>query len=100
MEFSPKRPDENEIFSHNFTPLLGTGETIVTSTVSCSVLEGVDSSASTMPSGSTIISGGKVSQYIQAGVNGVRYEILFSITTSTGQTIKETVELLVRYTGG
>ena len=75
-----------EIF--DFTSRLSPTETISTAIVTASVYSGTDASPSSIISGSTTISGQKVTQRITAGVLGVTYKLLCTITTSSGQTLQ------------
>lgn len=87
MDFSPKRAMEVEVFTVDFSALLGTGETITSAVWTCSVKEGADASASSMIRGSASVSGAKVSQSIGGGVAGVFYAPICTATTSAGQTL-------------
>jgi hypothetical protein len=49
-----------------------------------------------MVSGSASISGTEVAQMIIDGVDGVYYKLVYTITTSTGQTLQETATFAVR----
>jgi hypothetical protein len=79
---------ENRTF--DFTSQLATGETISTQSVACSVFTGVDASPSSMISGAASHSGAIVTQLIIGGVAGVIYELVCTVTTSLGQTLKLT----------
>lgn len=85
MSFSPKTPDETELFGFEFKRLLPEGETIVSAECTISVLEGTDASASSMISGTASVSGSRVSQMITGGVAGVRYCLKCAATFSDGQ---------------
>jgi hypothetical protein len=75
-----------EIF--DFTSRLSPTETISTAIVTASVYSGTDASPSAIISGSTTISEQKVTQRITAGVLGVTYKLLCTITTSRTQTLQ------------
>lgn len=75
----------NEVF--DFISKLATGETISTATVVASVYSGTDAAPSAIISGSASISGTKVTQLVTAGILGVMYKLLCTITTSAGQTL-------------
>lgn len=85
MDFSPKRPAESEVFTFDFTDLLGTNETLISATVASKVVNGTDAAYASMISGAAQISGKKVLQKIAAGVAGVYYELACTATTDTGQ---------------
>jgi hypothetical protein len=53
------------------------------------VFSGTDASPSAIVSGSTTISGTTVTQKITAGVTGVIYDVLCTVTTSLGQTLQQ-----------
>lgn len=84
----PKRQGEKVIRSVDFISRLGPTETILSAITTASVYSGTDPSPSSIVSGSATFAGTKVNQYLQAGVLGVMYELLFTITTSLGQTLE------------
>lgn len=69
----------------DFGSRLAVGETISSATASCSVYSGVDASPSSVLSGSTSISGTKVTQKVTAGTLGVTYKLICTTITSTSQ---------------
>ena len=85
--FTPKDPGETEIFTFDFTAALGTGESIITAAVACTVVSGVDAGAAAMVDGAAQIDGTLVVQKIQAGISGNRYTLIATVTTSAGQTL-------------
>ena len=95
-DFTPKDPDEKELFTFNFTKVLQSGETISTAQVFASVKRGSDASPQLIVSGSAIISGARVAQLIINGVLGVTYRLVCRITTSLGQTIELGADLLIQ----
>lgn len=74
----------------DFSSLLAAGETISTKSVAASVYSGTDTAPSGVVSGSASSSGAVVSQLITlvGKTAGVVYELLCTITTSAGQTLK------------
>lgn len=78
--------------------LSGTSETISTQVVTAAVYYGTDVSPSSIISGSASASGLVVSQNITAGVAGVIYILLCTITTSLGQTLEISALLAVEPT--
>jgi hypothetical protein len=71
-----------------FVSQLAPGETISTQVVTASVYTGVDANPGAIISGAAAVVGTNVMQLITGGVLGVIYELLCTITTSLGQTIK------------
>lgn len=86
-DFTPKRVAESEIFSVDYSVLLGTGETITSAVWTNSVKEGTDASPNAMISGPASITGAVVSQKLTAGVAGVYYWPICTATTSANQVI-------------
>jgi hypothetical protein len=79
----------------DFISRLATGETISTATVVASVYSGVDATPSAVISGSASISGTKVTQLVVAGVLGVMYKLVCTITTSASQTLQLSAYLAI-----
>ena len=73
--FSYKITTENEQFTFDFTPVLGTSETLTAATCVVEVKEGTDSNPSAIMSGTPIINGTKVAQRIYGGLDGVTYRL-------------------------
>lgn len=95
-EFSAKRPTEVETFAADFARLLGTGETLSSS--SCKIVladDATETDIGTMKSGSASINGTKVNQKITGGTDGSRYTLIFQAVTSAGQTLELTRDLPV-----
>ena len=69
--------------------------TISTQVVTAAVWSGTDASPSSIISGSASASGTRVTQKITAGVVGVVYQLLCTITTSDGQTLQQSGYLAV-----
>lgn len=86
-QLDPKLLNETRSYTFDFSSRLASGETISTQVVTASVYSGVDSSPSSIISGSATASGAIVTQKITAGTVGVLYELLCQITTSAGQTL-------------
>lgn len=87
MNFTPKRFNEVEVFTVDFSLLLASGETISSAAWSITVVQGADANAATMIQGAASISGSKVSQKISGGVPGARYAPTCTVQTSNGQTL-------------
>ena len=85
--FSYKFTTETKPLSFDFSQVLVSGETLSTATCSVLVLDGTDSNPSNiLASGFTII-GSKIYIQVQAGVAGVTYRLVATVTTSAGSTI-------------
>jgi hypothetical protein len=80
--FSYKLTTENEQFTYDFSPVLGSTETISSAACTVTVKEGTDPSPSSIKVGSPAISGSKVTQRISAGLDGVIYRTQMTATTS------------------
>ena len=80
--FSYKITNDSEQFTFDYTPVMGSSETISSATCTIVVKEGSDSSPSTMLVGTPVISGFKVAQRISGGLDGVTYSIQMTATTS------------------
>ena len=79
--FSYKITNESELFTFDYSPVLGAGENILSATCSVQVMSGTDSSPSSILTGSPFISGSLVSQRISNGVSEVTYRITMTATT-------------------
>jgi hypothetical protein len=91
----PKRPGETKSYAFDFISQLAAGETLSTQVVTATVWSGTDASPSSLISGAATSSGSIVSQLITAGVAGVTYYLLCTVTTSTGQTLQLAAFLVV-----
>lgn len=90
-----KKTGETGPVSFDFTSSLGVTETISTQVVAASVYSGVDANPSAIISGAATASGKIVSQTLTAGVSGVIYQLLCTITTSLGKTLQQSSYLSV-----
>lgn len=88
VELPNKLAGETKTVPFDFTSLLASGETISTKSCAATVYSGTDASPSAIISGSASSSGAVVSQLITAGVVGVIYSLVCTITTSAGQTLQ------------
>lgn len=86
MSFTQKNPAEIELFTMDFVDNLAPYETINSATATIEIKSGVDPSVGTMLTGVCLISGTKVSQMIQHGVDGNYYYLNITIVT-TNQTL-------------
>ena len=81
---------ETVIVPFDFRSRLTSAETISTQVVTAVVYTGVDATPSSLISGAATASGTIVSQTVTAGVAGVTYTLLCTITTSLSQTLQLT----------
>lgn len=91
-QFEPLLDGAVKKVTFDFLGDLAIGETLSTAAVTASVFSGTDASPSSLVSGSASISGTVVTQLLSAlagGVLGVVYELLCTVTTSAGQTLKQ-----------
>ena len=86
--FEGKRAGETRLLAFDFGSLLAAGETVSTQTVAATVYTGTDASPSGVISGSATASGSVVSQKVTGGTAGNIYNLICTITTSAGQTLK------------
>lgn len=93
--FSYKLIAEDEQFTFDFKPILATGETILTAACTIIVVDGTDPNPNNIKVGSPSISGTKVAQRIFAGLDGVTYRLVMTITTSLTNTYSTTADLPV-----
>jgi len=94
-EIPPKQVLETQRLQFDFISDLAEGETISTQSCACVVYSGTDASPSNVISGSATASGTVVTQLITGGTLGVIYTITCSITTSLGQTLKQSGQLAI-----
>jgi len=80
--FSYKITTENEQFTFDYSPVLGTTETISSATCTVTVKEGTDPTPNAIKVGSPVISGSQVAQRISGGLDGVIYRLEMTATTS------------------
>ena len=80
--FSYKITTENEQFTFDYSPVLGTTETILSATCTVEVKEGTDPTPSAILVGSPSISGSQVAQRVSGGLDGVIYRLQMTATTS------------------
>lgn len=76
-----------ETVNLSFTYTLATGETITSAVIAATVLRGTDAAPSALLSGSKTISGAKITQLVQGGIENVVYLVSSTATTSTGQVL-------------
>lgn len=91
----PKRVGETAPVTFDFTSSLALAETISTQVVAATVYSGTDANPSAIISGAASASGKIVSQNITAGISGVIYQLLCTITTSLGKTLQQASYLAV-----
>lgn len=86
--FEGKLLNETVTETFDFTSRLTSTETLSTASVAATVYSGTDPSPSSIISGSSTISGQKITQKVTAGTLGVVYKLLATVTTSLGQTLQ------------
>jgi flagellar biosynthesis protein FliR len=91
----PKPASDTIKVTFNFLSQMAVGETIVTASCIATVYTGVDASPSSIISGVSSISGQTVTQALTGGIAGVVYQVVCTITTSTGQTLTQSTYLYV-----
>jgi hypothetical protein len=80
--FSYKLTTENELFTFDFSPILGSSETISSATCTVEVKDGTDPNPNNIKIGVPAVSGDLVVQRVSGGLNGVTYRLIMTITTS------------------
>ena len=85
-QFSYMLTTESELFSFDFNPVLGIGETISTATCTAITLQGTDPAPSAILSGSPVASLGKATQRVTGGVADNTYRLIMTVTTSASNT--------------
>ena len=73
----------------DFAGDLAVGETIATQVCTASVYSGTDAAPASIISGAASASGTLVTQAITAGLAGLIYKVICTITTSAGQTLQQ-----------
>ena len=94
-QFSMKLTTESELFSFDFNPVLGTGETISTASCTAITLQGTDIAPSAILSGVPVISLGKATQRVTGGVADNTYRLIMTVTTSSSNTFTATGDIPV-----
>lgn len=91
----PMLAGEIRTIKFDFLSDLAVGETISTQVVTASVYSGTDATPSSLISGSASAAGSVVSQLITTAgkTTQVLYELLCTVTTSAGQTLKKAAYL-------
>jgi hypothetical protein len=88
QDFTPSGAGEIELYSFNFAPLLGAGETIVACSWTAAVDSGSgDGAIASRISGAATIIGTTVSQLAGPFLPGVTYRLYANATTSKGQSL-------------
>lgn len=93
--FSYKVTTENEQFTFDFSPAMGTGETITSATSTVEVVSGTDPSPTSILLGGPVVSGQQVGQRIYGGLDGVIYRIEVTALTSAANTLVLLADLQV-----
>ena len=82
MIFEAKNPLDVKLYEFEFGDQLLFGEIITSAAVAASVYTGTDPTPNAIVSGDPIISGTKVQQLIEAGVDGVIYNLVATVNAS------------------
>lgn len=97
MKLLPEKdPVEIVPITFDFAPDVAGGATVTPVSVDVSVLNGEDSAPGDMRQGAASATGAKVVQWIKAGVDGARYKLRCTVTTSDLQTLVLSATLQVR----
>jgi hypothetical protein len=94
-DFSPIYPTEQVTLSFDFSPALAVGETIGSPSLSIAVVSGIDATPSARLIGAASISGSFVLQAVGTMQVGVIYDIIATVTTSSGQILTTNAHLAV-----
>jgi hypothetical protein len=84
--FTYKLTTENELFSFDFSQVLGPAETLSTATCTVIVMNGTDTNPSAILFGGANITGQKANQRVYNGISEVTYRLIMTVTTSAGNT--------------
>lgn len=95
VKFTPKRPQDIEIFQIDFVRLVPTGDSIASAEVVAITKVGKGSAAGMIVGGPTV-SGTKVQQRVGGGSKDTTYDLRFKITTTLGLHWEIVGELQVR----
>ena len=95
QQFSDKFTTESDLFTFDFSSVLGATETISTATCTVALMDGVDASPSSILSGAATISGTQATQRIINGVDTCTYRLIMTITTSLSNTFVGTGDVTV-----
>jgi len=86
-QIGPKDIAESRLVRFDFTKELGTGENILSATVTAAVVSGNDSSPAAILSGAPVISSPSVTQRIIGGLSNVSYHLRCVAVTDSDNTI-------------
>jgi hypothetical protein len=82
--FTYKITEENELFSFDYSPVLITGEVILSAVCNVVIVDSQDANPTAILSGLPVISGAIVSQRVFHGVAEVTYRLEMVATTNYG----------------
>jgi hypothetical protein len=94
-QFSYKYTTESELFTFDFNPVLGTGETLSTASCTAITLQGTDLNPSIILSGIPVINSGKATQRVVGGVADNTYRLIMTVTTNQSNTFTCTGDIPV-----
>ncbi len=95
LDFPAKLQGATRLYSTDFSSELAEGETLSSCLCTASTYSGTDAAPSNILSGLPAISGDEVQQLIQAGTEGVVYELLFQAVTSLSQILQRSGYLAI-----
>jgi hypothetical protein len=88
VTWDTKRPVEKVWSTFRFGKQLAIGENVVSVAISVALIQGVDVAPAAVIDGvALLLSGGRVMQRLQGGVDGASYRIRCDATTSNGQVL-------------
>jgi hypothetical protein len=90
-----KQPYDKRRICIDFSDALYPGDT-VSSVVGVTAWEGVTDRTSTIISGSPALTGNKVYTILQAGSDGITYNIRIRVLTTNGDQLEDDISLVVR----
>jgi hypothetical protein len=87
VEFLPKYPTEDRLYTVSFAGKLGPTETLETGSVTCELFSGTDSSPHNLVYGGTSITSPYATQIIRGGLAGNLYTLVWTGITNLGRTL-------------
>lgn len=81
----PKAPDEDKIYSFDFTRYLLTSESVTGATVTCTVYKGFDPSPQSLISGDPTVAATGIEQLVIGGILNNQYYVKCHASTNLGQ---------------
>ena len=94
-DLPPKLSSATESRTLDFVGDIPAGDSISTASVTAAVYSCTDASPSSLISGSASSSGTRVTQKLTGGVEGVVYQLTWSVTTAAGLVLKKPTLLAI-----